>query len=233
MNAPAKPVPLDRRAVIKWMLAAAAAVPALDHMTLEAAEAGPDRPAGYGPDPDRQRTYKPGDLWPLTFTPVQLRTAAALGDTIMPADETSPAASAVGVPEFIDEWISSPYPLQSHDLHAFRRPPRAGPDTASDRAMVLGLLDWMEAEARHRFGSAFAELGAERRNELCDAVCDAARARPEHRALVPSFKRFRDLTTGGYFTTPEGMKAIGYQGNVALATFDGPPPAVLRQLGLL
>ena len=28
------------------------------------------------------------------------------------------------------------------------------------------------------------------------------------------------------------MKDIGYMGNVALATFPGPPPEVLKQLGL-
>jgi len=233
MQAPDAPVRPDRRAVIKWMLTAAAVVPALDPVALEAAQAAPAQPQGYGPDPDRQRIYQPGDLWPLTFTRLQRRTAAALCETIIPADESSPSASMVGVPEFIDEWISSPYPIQGQDLNVFRRPPRDGPETTSDRALVLGLLEWMEAEAQRRFGVGFASLAAEQRGGLCDAVCDPARARIEHRALVPAFKRFLDLTTGGYYTTPEGMKAIGYQGNVALASFDGPPPHVLRQLGLL
>lgn len=137
------------------------------------------------------------------------------------------------MPAFIDEWISSPYPLQGHDLNLFRRPPRAGPEPPGDRALVLDLLDWMNAEAQRRRGVEFASMVAEDRGSLCDAVCNPARARPEHRALVPAFKRFRDLTVGGYYTTPEGMKAIGYQGNVALRSFDGPPPNVLRQLGLL
>ena len=55
---------------------------------------------------------------------------------------------------------------------------------------------------------------------------------PEFATASQFFKKFRDLTAGGYYTTPEGMKDIGYVGNVPLATFDGPPPEVLRKLGL-
>jgi hypothetical protein len=40
------------------------------------------------------------------------------------------------------------------------------------------------------------------------------------------------LTVGGFYTTPEGMRDLGYVGNVALARFDGPPPEVLRKVGL-
>ena len=43
---------------------------------------------------------------------------------------------------------------------------------------------------------------------------------------------FHNLTAGGFYTTPEGWKDIGYVGNVALAEFPGPPPEVLKHLGL-
>ncbi len=56
------------------------------------------------------RTYRPGELWPLTLTPAQRRLAAVLVDLIIPADEHSPSAPAVGVVDFIDEWVSAPYP---------------------------------------------------------------------------------------------------------------------------
>jgi hypothetical protein len=70
---------------------------------------------GYGPDPSMVKIYQPGDVWPLTLTEPQRRTTRALCDLIIPADDTSPSASAVGVPDFIDEWISSPYPAQAGD----------------------------------------------------------------------------------------------------------------------
>ena len=68
------------------------------------------RDRGYGPDPVMVKVYKPGDVWPLTLTEPQRRTTGALCDVIMHADEPSPSASSLGVPDFIDEWISSPYP---------------------------------------------------------------------------------------------------------------------------
>ena len=59
-----------------------------------------------------------------------------------------------------------------------------------------------------------------------------AKATPEFQPAARFFKRFRDLTAGGFYTTPEGMKDIGYTGNVPLPEFAGPPPEVLAKLGL-
>ena len=42
----------------------------------------------------------------------------------------------------------------------------------------------------------------------------------------------RNLCAGGYYSTPEGWKAIGYVGNVPLITFDGPPNEVLEKAGV-
>ena len=46
------------------------------------------------------------------------------------------------------------------------------------------------------------------------------------------FAKFRDLTAGGFYTTPVGMKDIGYTGNVPLEKFDGPPLEALKKAGL-
>ena len=46
------------------------------------------------------------------------------------------------------------------------------------------------------------------------------------------FAKFRDLTAGGFYTTPVCMKDIGYVGNTPLAKFDGPPLEALRKAGL-
>src|SRR6186713_2952014 len=98
MSAPQR---IDRRQAIKWVLAATATVALLDAKTFGQ---GAVAIAGYGSDPDLMREYKPGDLWPLTFTQEQQRTVAVLCDVIIPADEKSPNASSLGVPDFIDEW---------------------------------------------------------------------------------------------------------------------------------
>ena len=44
----------------------------------------------------------------------------------------------------------------------------------------------------------------------------------------PKFRRFCTLAAAAYHTTPEGIKALGFVGNEPRATFDGPPPEVLR-----
>ena len=47
------------------------------------------------------------------------------------------------------------------------------------------------------------------------------------------FNYFPNLASGGFYTTPEGMKDLKYVGNVPLASFEGPPPEALRKAGLI
>ena len=197
------------------MLTASASLALAPHLSfgqqVSEAFSGP----GYGTDPDLLKAYKPGDVWPLTLTADQRRTVAALCDTIIPADGKSPSASAVGVHDFIDEWISAPYPGQ-----------------VADRKLVVDGITWLEAESQRRFGLAFVNTIIRQKTAICDDICYEKEAKPEFKEPAKFFARFRDLTAGGFYTTPQGMKDVGYIGNVPLATFDGPPPEVLKRLGL-
>src|SRR3954464_4760526 len=94
---------MDRRQAIKWMLTAAAAGSVAEVGTFSFAAAAAAK--GYGPDPKLNEVYNPGDLWPLTFTREQRQTVSVLCDLIIPADDRSPSASQLMVPDFIDEWI--------------------------------------------------------------------------------------------------------------------------------
>lgn len=205
---------LDRRAALKWMLAGTATLMVLDRDSLAQSASAPGG-RGYGTDPDLIKEYKPGDYWPLTLNDHQRRTAAVLCALIIPADDRSPSAADLKVHDFIDEWISAPY---------------AGHD--KDRARILDGLAWLDAEAGRRFGKKFIEANAGQQTAICDDLCREVPARAELKEPSLFFKRFRDLTAGGFYTTPEGMKDIQYVGNVPLLTFDGPPPEVLKQLGL-
>jgi hypothetical protein len=207
---------MDRRTSIKWMLSAAAAMQSLRLQAGDAAarDVAPNQ-AGYGTDPDLMREWKSGGPWPLTLNENARKTVATLCDLIIPADSTSPAASAVGVVDFIDEWISAPYPQQR-----------------GDREIILPGLLWIEAEAQQRFGKTFPSLGDAQKSAIADDICSAARARPEFASAARFFAKFRDLTAGGFYTTPVGMNDIGYRGNVSLDKFDGPPLEALRKAGL-
>jgi len=207
---------IDRRTAVKWMLTAAAGAMALGRPGLASAgPAAPPAPRGYGLDPDLTQEHKSGDLWPLTFTESQRRTAAALCAFIIPAEETSPSAASLGVHDFIDEWISAPYP-----------------DQQRDRPVILAGLGWIDDEARRRFGRGLAELDEKQMAAIGDDLCHAPEAKPAFAEAARFFARFRDLAAGGYYTTPAGMKDIGYVGNAPQAEYKGPPPEVLRQLGL-
>ena len=207
---------MDRRTAIKWIATAAATTALLDARMFGAEPTLPNTTArGYGSDPDLLKTYKPGDLWPLTFNAGQRATATVLCDTIIPADDKGPAASTVKVPDFIDEWISAPYPGHS-----------------DDKRIITEGLTWLDAESQKRFQNDFVSLIARQRNAICDDICFLPNAKPEFRPAAQFFRRFRDLTSGGYYTTPEGMKDIGYIGTVALEKYEGPPPEVLKKLGL-
>jgi Gluconate 2-dehydrogenase subunit 3 len=222
---------MDRRTSIQWVLAASAAWPLLGRGAGGAAPAGTASavpaaagraaaglaPAvrGYGTDPDLIAVYHPGQLWPLTFAAAQRRLAGVLSDIIIPADEHSPSASSVGVVDFIDEWVSAPYP-----------------DCQRDRPIVLSGFGWLDAEAARRFHKGFAELDSSQQRRICDDICDGARAAAERREAAHFFARFRDLTAGGFYTTPVGRKDLGYIGNVPLARFDGPPAELLKRLNL-
>lgn len=213
---------IDRRTTLKWVIAAGAAWPLLRSRSatanpVEAWQGPHDSSAaqGYGTDPNLVKGYKPGDVWPLSLSAAQRRLAGILSDLIIPADEHSPAASAVGVVDFIDEWVSAPYP----------RCQRARP-------IVLSGFTWLDAEAGRRFARGFADLPAAGQASICDDICDVKRASAERLKAARFFALYRDLTAGGFYTTPVGRKDLGYIGNVPLERFEGAPAELLKKLNL-
>ena len=172
----------------------------------------PYRPA----DPNLVTPAKPP--WGKTFTKPERRTAGALCDTILPADDRSPAASdpAVLAHDLIDDWISAPYP--EHE---------------ADKAAIRGGLAWLNTESTKRFGKAFAEATAEQQRAICaDLAPGPEEVAPPFRSAAAFFARYRQLTVDAYYTTAAGRNDLRYIGNVSLPKFDGPPKEVLEHLGL-
>lgn len=207
---------LDRRAALKWMLAATASLAVTDRLAATTKhQAAPPATNGYGLDPLLNAEHAPGAFWPLTMTDHQRRTSAALCALIIPAEGDIPSAADLKVHDFIDEWISSPYP-----------------DQRADRDIVLTGLAWIDHEANTRFGADFADLSHAQMCAIADDLCHVPEAKPGHAEGAKFFAKFRDLTAGGFFTTPVGMRDIGYVGNTPQIEFKGPPPEVLAKLGL-
>jgi Gluconate 2-dehydrogenase subunit 3 len=201
---------MDRRESLKWMMAALATLPS---WSVSAAE---NVTKGYGTDPDLVKRYRIGDLWPLTFDSAQSAAAAALCGVIIPADTRSKGAAQLDVQTFIDEWISAPYPRH-----------------VADRTLIIEGLAWLDEESVKRFKKSFTKLALTEQHQICDDICWPAKAKAEFAKAARFFTRFRDLTADGYYTTAEGMRELGYTGNRASATFDGPPVSALKKAGLV
>lgn len=202
---------LSRRAVLQYFAGTGAFLAAGGGIAF--GEELPPLGSGYGTDPDLTKSYNAGDVWPLTMTLAQRAATTALADVILPADELGPAASNLRVPDFIDEWVSAPYPAQQ-----------------GVRPRILDGLAWIDAEARKRFKNPFAALSPIQQIAICDDLCDESNAKPEFKEAARFFGSFRDLAMGAYYSTSEGWKALGYVGNVPTPAFDGPPPEVLKLL---
>lgn len=165
---------------------------------------------GIGTDPNLLKKEIP---WPLILTDAEMKTVKVLGDIMIPADENGPEASAVGVPDFINEWVSAPYEQQQGDLKVIRQG-----------------LAWLDTESKKRFSKIYADAAPDQQTAILDDIVkQGADARKE---AYTFFKLFRDRAAGGYYSTPAGWKAIGYVGNTPMAEFPGPPPEVLKHLGL-
>jgi len=196
------PPAITRREALR-LIVAASALAALPDFAF-----GADIPT-IGLDPDLLKKEIP---WPLVLSDAEKRTITALVDLIIPADELGPAASAVGVVEFLDEWVSAPYKAQQIEAKIIR-----------------GGLRWVEETAKQDFQKSFVECTIKERS----AVLNQALQPGAPKEYYMFFVVLRARTALGYYTTKEGWKAIGYVGNVPLAQFDGPPKELLIKLGVV
>ncbi len=220
---PAREGGIGRRTALK-VIAAGAAGAAAAGCDLQPAKSPHEELSGFAPlprgnplakgtltDPDLLNPVTP---WSGVLGEEELRQVGALADLVIPKDDRSPAASAVGVVEYVNEFVSAP----AHAEQLTRL--RAG-------------LAWLNREASRRFAAEnFAELGQAESAEILDEICFEPDAAPERKEQARFFDAFRDMVATGFWTTEEGMKDLGYVGNVPLPSFDGPPRSVLEQLGL-
>lgn len=228
-NAPPAGNGIARRDALKAM-AAAAMVPMLPESPSAAPTAAVTDPVLRAPLPlldDAMQVKRKGPRgtpsdpvlqvakadWPNKLQQRELTTLSALCDMIIPADAKSPAASAVGVPAYINEWASRP-----------------GGDASLVR--VRGGLAWLDRESMTRFRTRFHLATVAQRTAICDDICYLPQAKPEHQFAAQFFDTIRDQSATAFYTTPQGWKDLGYIGNVAMPTFRGPNAEIRRQIGV-
>jgi hypothetical protein len=143
------------------------------------------------------------------FTPREWETVRVLSDLIIPRDDHSGSATDAGVPEFMD-WILAEYPER--------------------QTQIRGGLAWLDRESASRFGRRFIECASGEQTAVLDDIAWPAKARPDMSAGVAFFTRFRDLVANGFYSSREGVKDLGYQGNTFVTEWTGCPPEVMNRL---
>ena len=137
-----------------------------------------------------------------------------LADIILPPDGGHPAASTVGVVDVLDEWVSAPYP-----------------DQQAHRRVLLAGLAWLDEASRSSQGVRFADADDHTRMTVVDAIAFPERAGAATTEPVVFFSLLRTLVVAAYYTSPEGVKELGYVGNIPIAgDYPGPSEAAITHL---
>jgi hypothetical protein len=144
------------------------------------------------------------------FTPDEMATITILGDIIIPKDEVSGSASDAKVPEFIEFIVK--------DVPGHQTPMRGG-------------LRWLDMQCLNRYGKAFKDCQPAQQMEMVEAIAWPKKAKPEMAQGVAFFNLMRNLTASGFYTSPIGVKDIGYIGNT-VNQWNGVPDDVLKRYGL-
>ncbi|MBL8233492.1 MAG: gluconate 2-dehydrogenase subunit 3 family protein [Bryobacterales bacterium] len=169
-----------------------------------------------------------GPYKPKVFSAHEWSTLRRLTELIVPADATSPSALDAGAPEFIDLLAS-----QNIDL----------------ARIFHGGIAWLDAEMHRRHGKEFAEAAPAQQTAMLDALVEAERVMREQSAEESAYVRgevykmfsnytaktgsplaagarffdwVRRMTVDAYYTSPAGIKDLGFIGNAALSKYEVP-----------
>jgi hypothetical protein len=166
------------------------------------------------------------------FQPGEYKTLQRLAELIVPKDDVSGSALDAGAPEFIDLLCS-----QNEEL----------------ADIFHGGLAWLDAEMRKRHQSTFVAATSAQQTGMLDVLVEAQRVETArrneelvysqsatykdfsgytvHRAndLGPGVRFFdwvRKMTVDAFYTSPIGVKDLGYVGNRAYSKYTVPKEAM-------
>lgn len=144
------------------------------------------------------------------FNEHEMATITLLADIIIPKDEKSGSASDAGVPAFIEFIVK--------DIPDHQVPMRGG-------------LLWLDVQCLNRYQATFADATEKQQIEIVTEIAYPNIAKPEMQQGVAFFRRMRDLTASGFFTSEIGIKDLGYVGNTP-TKWEGVPADVLKQYNM-
>jgi len=162
------------------------------------------------------------------LTEHEWKTVTRMAELIVPADSGGGSAVDAGAVEFIDLLCSGGEEL-AYIFH--------------------GGLSWVDAEMRQRYGKDFVDCSEKQQTALFDEFVAIEEERSDRKASSGGgpYARFRDyqawersdlgagvhffdwirkLSVDAYYTSPIGIKDLGYMGNGAYSTYEVPKKSI-------
>jgi gluconate 2-dehydrogenase gamma chain len=136
---------------------------------------------------------------PKKFTQHNFLTLKKLGDIIIPG------ASDAGAAEYIDF-------LSSHN--------------AELAAIFNGGFGWLDDYMQKTYGAHFLNATPAQQTELLDKLAYEKNRTPETAPGLQFFTWTRNMVVDAYYTSPAGVKDLGYMGNGGMRAFSVPQEAV-------
>ena len=176
---------------------------------------------------EQERTLQ-GEYKVKYFNEHEFKTLERLSELIVPEDEGGPSAREGGAPEFIDLLAS---------------------ENAELAAIFTGGILWLDHRANQSHGHAFAECTAEQQDEMLVSLVEAERTEtgPDTEWQTEEHARFsvfgvrkpsdlrrglvffdwaRRLVVDAYYTSPAGIKDLGFLGNASHSEYRVPGQAI-------
>jgi hypothetical protein len=140
------------------------------------------------------------------FSDHEMATITILGDIIIPRDDVSGSASDAKVPEFIEFIVK---------------------DMPSHQVPMRGGLRWLDMQCLKRFEKPFKDCNGKQQMELVNDIAypeieykdekgNKVKKGSVKKGMQPGvsfFSLMRNLTATGFYTSPIGVKDVGYIGN--------------------
>jgi gluconate 2-dehydrogenase gamma chain len=169
-------------------------------VTLTAAMSAQDAQHVHNAVAERKASQK-GAYRPKALTAHEYATLQRLSDLIVPADEHSQGALEAGAADFIDFMCGV-----SDEM----------------KEIYTGGLGWLD----HYYGKPFLSVTPQQQTELLDLIAYRKNTTGNLNPGIQFFSWVRKMVVDAYYTSPIGMKDLGYMGNGAMAEFKVPKEAV-------
>jgi gluconate 2-dehydrogenase gamma chain len=152
---------------------------------------------------EKQKTA--GVYKPKLFNAHEYATVRRLAELIIPADDVSGSAVDAGAPEFIDLIAAN-----NEDM----------------ATTLVGGLNWLDRQMERKHQTTFLNAAPEQQTAMLDVISYRKNASAGTRTGIRFFDWMRRLTADAFYTSPIGVKDLGYLGNKGMTVFQVPQAAI-------